>query len=66
MSSIEEDVCYKILKRSEVGKQKYGTTIERDDLSRLDWLKHTQEELMDACVYLEKLIQMEKNKPFRY
>jgi hypothetical protein len=66
MSSIEEDVCYKILKRSEVGKQKYGTTMERDDLSRLDWLKHTQEELMDACVYLEKLIQMEKNKPFRY
>jgi hypothetical protein len=40
--------------------------MERDDLSRLDWLKHTQEELMDACVYLEKLIQMEKNKPFRY
>ncbi len=66
MSSIEEDVCYKILKRSEIGKQKYGTTMERDDLSRLDWLKHTQEELMDACVYLEKLIQMEKNKPFRY
>ena len=66
MSSIEEDVCYKILKRSEVGKKKYGTTMERDDLSRLDWLKHTQEELMDACVYLEKLIQMEKNKPFRY
>ena len=66
MSSIEEDVCYKILKRSEVGEKKYGTTMERDDLSRLDWLKHTQEELMDACVYLEKLIQMEKNKPFRY
>jgi len=66
MSSIEEQVCFKILKRSEVGEKKYGTTMERNDLSRLDWLKHTQEELMDACVYLEKLIQMEKNIPFTY
>jgi len=64
MSKIEEQVCFKILKRSEVGKSKYGTTMERDDLSRLEWLKHTQEELMDACVYIEKLIdEEEKKKP---
>ena len=66
MSSIEEDVCYKILKRSEVGKQKYGTTMERDDLSRLDWLKHAQEEAMDLAVYLEKIIQELENIPFSY
>jgi hypothetical protein len=56
MSVIEQQVCDKILKRSEVGKKKYGTTMERGDLSTLEWLKHTQEELMDACVYIEKLI----------
>jgi len=59
MEGIEEQVCFKILKRSEVGKKKYGTTMERTDLTRLDWLKHAQEEAMDLAVYLEKLIQME-------
>ena len=66
MSSIEEQVCFKILKRSEVGKVKYGTTMERQDLNRLEWLKHAQEEAMDLAVYLEKLIELEKQKPFRY
>ena len=66
MSSIEENVCFKILKRSEVGKDKYGTTMERNDLNRLDWLKHAQEEAMDLAVYLQKLIELEESKPFRY
>jgi len=66
MSKIEEEVCFKILKRSEVGKSKYGTTMERKDLSRLEWLKHAQEEAMDLCVYLEKLINEEESKPFTY
>jgi len=66
MSKIEEEVCFKILKRSEIGKAKYGTTMERNDLSRLEWLKHAQEEAMDLCVYLEKLIVEEESKPFRY
>ena len=66
MSSIEEQVCFKILKRSEVGKKKYGTTMERGDLSSLDWLKHAQEEAMDLAVYLEKVIQELENTPFQY
>lgn len=66
MSSIEEQVCFKILKRSEVGKKKYGTTMEREDLSKLDWLKHAQEEAMDMAVYLQKLIELEEKKPFKY
>ena len=66
MSSIEEQVCFKILKRSEKGEKKYGTTMERNDLSKLDWLKHAQEEAMDLCVYLQKLIDLEESKPFKY
>jgi len=66
MSSIEEQVCFKILKRSEVGKKKYGTTMERKDLTKLEWLKHAQEEAMDLAVYLQKLIELEQKKPFRY
>ena len=60
MSSIENKVCSKILDRAEVGKKKYGTTMERVDLSSLEWLIHAQEEAMDLAVYLEKLIALEQ------
>jgi hypothetical protein len=35
---------------------KYGTDMMRKDLTTLQWLKHAQEEAMDMCVYLERLI----------
>ncbi len=41
--------------RADFGKKKYGTTLDRDDLSRTEWIQHAQEELMDAILYLEKL-----------
>ena len=62
MSAIENEVILKILSRSNKGKNKYGTTMERCDLSRLEWLIHAQEEAMDLAVYLEKLIHEEKAK----
>jgi hypothetical protein len=49
-------------KRSERGLEKYGTTLERNDLTHLEWLQHLQEELMDATLYIEKLKDEEKNK----
>jgi hypothetical protein len=48
-----EAVREKLLSRSEVGIQKYCTTTAEAGLSRLQWLQHLQEELMDACVYIE-------------
>jgi len=57
MSSIEYKVCTKITQRANVGKKKYGTTMDRKDLTKLQWLKHAQEEAMDLAVYLEKLIE---------
>lgn len=60
MSKIEDAVIIKIAKRSIAGVEKYGTTMERDDLSRKEWLTHAQEEAMDLCVYLERLIQEEE------
>lgn len=52
---IVEQVKDKFSERSEVGIAKYGTTLERGDLSLLDWLNHLQEELMDATLYIQKL-----------
>ena len=57
MSKIEDKVCEKIQQRAEVGKSKYGVTMERSDLNLVEWLTHLQEELMDAAVYVERLIQ---------
>ena len=61
MSRIEDEVCKKIQQRAEVGKNKYGVTMETAPLSRLEWLIHAQEEAMDLAVYLQKLIEMEVN-----
>jgi len=59
MSRIEDEVCEKIKARSDVGKKKYGVTMENAPLSRLQWLIHAQEEAMDLAVYLQKLIELE-------
>ena len=62
MSKIEDEVCRKIQERAEFGLKKYGVTLERDDLSDLEWLIHAQEEAMDFCNYLEVLIQKKKQE----
>jgi hypothetical protein len=48
-------VLNRFKERSEVGIKKYSTTLERNDLSILEWLTHLQEELMDATLYIERL-----------
>jgi hypothetical protein len=50
-----QSVKNKFEQRSQTGIKKYNTTLEREDLTFLDWLIHLQEELMDATLYLEKL-----------
>ena len=61
MSKYEEQVIKKIRERAEVGKNKYGVTMERTDLDTMEWLVHLQEELMDAAVYVERLLNDFKN-----
>ena len=55
MDSIVASVIHKFQQRSEFGQRKYGTNLDRTDLSFLDWVQHMQEELMDAILYLEKM-----------
>lgn len=52
-------------KRSKAGIEKYGTTLEREDLNLLEWLQHFQEELMDATLYVEKIKVMEQTRTMR-
>jgi hypothetical protein len=53
--SIVEAVVKKLRSRSDAGLKKYGTTLERNDLTFEQWIVHVQEELMDAINYLERL-----------
>jgi hypothetical protein len=57
VSTIEDLVIDRIRERAALGSKKYGTTMERQDLSRRDWLRHAQEEALDLAIYLERLIQ---------
>ena len=59
--SIVNSVLMQFKERSSVGIEKYGTTLDRKDLNTLEWLKHLQEELMDATLYIEKLKQEYEN-----
>jgi hypothetical protein len=56
---IEDKIVLRVLarfnERSKLGIMKYNTTLERNDLSALEWLTHAQEEAMDFVLYLERL-----------
>ena len=55
--AIVEQVLAKYQQRSDVGYQKYGTTLAEN--SKDSYFKHLQEELMDATLYLEKLMTLD-------
>lgn len=58
LDSIVKSVINKFKDRAVFGKHKYGTDLDRTDLSCKDWIQHAQEELMDGILYLEKLKQI--------
>lgn len=50
-----QQVKEKFEQRSQTGIKKYNTTLERNDLSLIEWLNHAQEEAMDLTLYLERI-----------
>lgn len=63
MDSIVTAVIAKFEERAKFGKAKYGTDLDRTDLTVLQWIQHAQEEHMDAILYLEKLKRELTPKP---
>jgi hypothetical protein len=49
-------VIDKLSSRSARGMSKYGTSLERDDLTLEEWLIHLQEELLDGANYVQVLL----------
>ncbi len=54
---IVESVINQFKQRRDMGIIKYGTTLERKDLSTLEWIEHAKQEAMDFILYLERLKQ---------
>ena len=50
-----QKVIDRMADRSESGIKKFGNTMDQANKSLDEWILDTQEELMDACLYLEKL-----------
>lgn len=55
IDNIVERVVSLFRSRSQRGIDKYGTTLDKNELSNREWLQHLQEELMDAALYVEKI-----------
>lgn len=51
-------VIERYAQRSALGIDKYGTTLEQNNKD--NYLRHLQEEMMDATLYLEKLMYQNK------
>lgn len=58
--SIVQSVIKQFKRRSKEGIDKYGVTLDRTDLTQLEWINHAQQESMDFILYLEKLKTYEK------
>tara|TARA_R110000868_G_scaffold338316_1_gene599054 strand:- start:285 stop:524 length:240 start_codon:yes stop_codon:yes gene_type:complete len=57
-----DNIVKSFYNRMATGYKKYGVTTERTDIDLLGWLQHLQEELMDACVYVERIKSELKDK----
>ena len=57
LDSVVSGVIRQFVNRSQVGLAKYGTDLDRKDLSLIEWIQHAQEEQMDSILYLEKIKQ---------
>ena len=55
MDSIVASIIKQFEERSIKGKEKYGTDLDRIDLSLVEWIEHAKQEHMDAILYLEKI-----------
>lgn len=55
MSKILDELIKEYESREGRGFLKYGTTMDREDLSLSEWVQHALEESMDLSLYLFKI-----------
>jgi hypothetical protein len=53
--TIVDSIIDQFVSRARMGKEKYNTDLDREDLNLVEWLDHAIEEHMDAILYLQKI-----------
>ncbi len=66
MTKLLKELISEFENREQRGFLKYGTSMDREDLSFDEWLQHFKEELMDGITYLHKLQNIIKNDTQRF
>jgi len=56
--SIVDSIIDKFIERAIIGKIKYKTDLDRNDLSLEAWLEHSIQEKMDDLLYMQKTLQI--------
>lgn len=56
VTGVEARVCQEIARRQALGLKKYGVSVEQSKLDRVQWATHLKEELLDAAIYCQRLI----------
>lgn len=60
MTNIVDAVKEDLDRRATLGLKKYGVSLERTDLTEIDWIQHAYEEALDLSCYLRRLIELRK------
>ena len=55
--SVVDHIIDAFVSRHQIGKSKYGTDMDRTDLSLKDWLQHSIEEKMDDILYMQRALK---------
>jgi hypothetical protein len=55
MSKILYNIINDLIDREEKGLKEYLTTMDRTDLTELQWLQHAYEEALDLSIYFKNL-----------
>ena len=62
MSKIMYSIIDDLIARQEKGLIEYGKTMDRTDMSEIQWLINAYEESLDLAIYLKKIIKMKQNE----
>ena len=55
-SDVYKEVITDLISREKMGRAKYGTTVDKANLSEREWMQHAYEEALDIAIYLKRMM----------
>jgi hypothetical protein len=59
-SDVYKEVISDLISREKMGRAKYGTTVDKANLSEREWMQHAYEEALDFAIYLKRMMNNKK------